>query len=419
MTVGIYGLFDGDVCLYVGRSVDIKRRVSSHLRSLRRGNHPLADLQSHVDRLLAMPTVRLLIRCELYELAPNEVLMFEELEPLYYGVRPSALLDYTWTEDTTVSCASCGSDFAPNGWSAKYCCYDCYYEGRRKEYFCNECGNSYLAFAERSGGFCSFSCKSAHLEESVKVCESCYQEFSTKFPGQSRYCSREHCRDLRLAKQLKCHVCSSSFSAVSSNAKFCSSACRAQAASSFSIVCKKCLQTFESSKQWAATCNSCRYERGDLKKCELCCREFRSLYRRSCCEECRPLYNEGYRRKTCLICKEVFSSKRSGSVPCESCGDPSSRVRHCESCSKPFVGKGVKKFCEVCTAQIERKCSRCGGVYLTDHGGKRKLCDECAAMGKVQRNCPGCGAEFTGGPNAKWCVQCRRLTKAQRAKLLL
>ena len=102
MTVGIYGIFDSktDECLYVGMSKNIEERWRSHLKELKSKRHKRKDFvewyhsNGAVKELLSF---KILEECELDEKLLNnaEIQWFNEMNPRYYGAKPS--LNNKWT----------------------------------------------------------------------------------------------------------------------------------------------------------------------------------------------------------------------------------------------------------------------------------------------------------------------------------
>ena len=69
---------------------------------------------------------------------------------------------------------------------------------------------------------------------------------------------------------------------------------------------------------------------------------------------------------------------------------------------------------------MQKICKRCGKLY-TPRSKYVYLCPECAQKGRAEssvrlRKCVQCGAEFEGGPRARYCPICRRERELERKK---
>lgn len=90
---GVYGIFDLDTdqCLYVGQSVDVKKRMRTHKGELVKGKHIRSDLQEWFDQEGNQAYFLILEECADTDDAKNscEIKWFKLLRPLFYGLEPN------------------------------------------------------------------------------------------------------------------------------------------------------------------------------------------------------------------------------------------------------------------------------------------------------------------------------------------
>ena len=148
MESGVYALYFGDECLWVGQSKDIHRRVSQHRSKLRRGAH-LPSFQSWFDRGRMEGSV---IRAEVLELCDDEQRRLKReghwhhrLRPTCHGTTPQ--LDGSWahTLETRAKIEHTLKERAITN-------------GVRESVCCAECGLEFSARTKRKRRFCSNSC---------------------------------------------------------------------------------------------------------------------------------------------------------------------------------------------------------------------------------------------------------------------
>ena len=99
---GIYGWFDRESreCLYIGKSIDIEERKSTHLKNLKSGKHPRKEFVEYYNRLnnknnLLFETLEVLETIDEKELSIAECKWFFTLNPKFYGKMPSPN-DHEW-----------------------------------------------------------------------------------------------------------------------------------------------------------------------------------------------------------------------------------------------------------------------------------------------------------------------------------
>lgn len=99
---GIYGWFDRESreCLYIGKSIDIEERKSTHLKNLKSGRHPRKEFIEYYNRLnnksnLLFETLEVLETTDEKELSIAECKWFFTLNPKFYGKMPSPD-DHEW-----------------------------------------------------------------------------------------------------------------------------------------------------------------------------------------------------------------------------------------------------------------------------------------------------------------------------------
>lgn len=105
MTVGIYSLYDvkTNECLYVGQSKNCEERFKNHKKLLRNKKHRRVDFiawfQDYGEDRLGF---KILEECEDNDYDKNklEIYWFNELQPKFYGLKPSMNGKWTVSEET-------------------------------------------------------------------------------------------------------------------------------------------------------------------------------------------------------------------------------------------------------------------------------------------------------------------------------
>ena len=170
-------------------------------------------------------------------------------------------------------CAYCGKKFKSVN-NAKYCSRKCWYEGRKPEKICENCGKPFKARSENTRT-CSAQCAGQlkQKESSIQqICPVCGKEFTTKKKRGRKTCSQECYRQLIGLRQ-------------KSKKKF------------EERICIICGEKFIVEKVRKKTCCS--------DKC-----------RRTLAWETKHLENPAPTEKTCPICGKIFLPKRRNIKTC-------------------------------------------------------------------------------------------------------
>lgn len=295
MATGIYGIYHGDVCLYIGRSLNLGKRISTHRRHLREGRHSLTPLQEYVNRLDGAVEDLSFATLELLEsgigLGGAELRWFVKEAPLFHGATPSSkdVLGEKGARARESICATCNEEFIHESKGRRiYCSDPCYQEGRKFDCICQECGVTYRVFNKNSK-YCSMDCREAK-SRIICSCEICGEEFMARR-------RRRRCGDECATKRwYACLSCGNKFPAATrvrgESVKYCSAECRSGVDSFYELTCERCGEEFIGGKPWARYCTRrCREGRIRTveKKCISCRKSFSPDDSRIkiCSEECR------------------------------------------------------------------------------------------------------------------------------------
>ena len=234
MTKGVYGIYHGEECLYVGQSVCIERRWRKHRAALADGRHHTPGFSPWFTASgLSLEDLTFTILTDLgdgatqLELNLEEIRYFNLLRPRFYGKTPSEGNSYgvapeviaqagktaseryqeSYTgvsyidEETGVRmrvmrCPTCNKEFSTSKRRQFYCTLQCRPGNQRHEKECLHCGEDFIAVYEATR-YCH-GCK--YLVRSVELtCATCHEDFTAR-DTRKKYCSRECKRNVPVEK---------------------------------------------------------------------------------------------------------------------------------------------------------------------------------------------------------------------------
>lgn len=213
MTMGIYGIFHNDLCLYIGQSVNIHQRTGAHSRHLSQDRHSLASLQEYVTNVgFSEITFKIISEIEQIEfLSLNELTAFNKYQPLYFGYLPSPNVVYSNRSlDFERDCMICGNNYKITNQRQKYCSQPCYYESRKRIHNCLNCKKDFSTFATKSE-FCSSECL-YNSKTYNHTCLLCNKDFTSPREN-TKYCGEKLCLSKNFYYSLNCQICKSEFTA--------------------------------------------------------------------------------------------------------------------------------------------------------------------------------------------------------------
>ena len=265
--IGVYGIFAGDLCLYVGQSVDMEGRWRTHRGKLRNGSHR-EDFQEFFSGALAgdLSSLEFRVLAEIrkrdqHELNRLECEFFEGLSPRFYGQVPSKRNSYLRTAPEGVergrrrtrellrrssrgfrmnsegvriwerSCVQCRGEFDGFSPTSVYCSSECRERSKLVAKECQGCGVSMEVKSELTR-WCE-RCKRSQRNKEC-VCITCGEDFMSA-RSTTKYCSPRCKRSPGLANlsslsdrryPLTCVFCGVPFLGRSGNARYCSQECR-------------------------------------------------------------------------------------------------------------------------------------------------------------------------------------------------
>lgn len=178
MSIGIYALYYGETCLYVGQSKDIEQRYKRHIIRLKAGTALQKFNEWFQENNCPHESIELKIleECEDNDLIKNEleIKWFNDLSPLFYGKVPS--LKDTWSHSEETRKKISESLKIKNG------------SNNTEDRFCKKCGNS----VPKRRILCDncLSKRSSKNVDEVRLCKRCGAEFNA-WKKSSKFCGRD------------------------------------------------------------------------------------------------------------------------------------------------------------------------------------------------------------------------------------
>lgn len=198
MTVGVYGIFNVETnkCLYVGMSsVSIEKRFKQHLKRLKSKIHPRSDFVEWYHNNGADTKIisfKVLEECENNNDILNKLEMkwFNELEPKYYGKKPSLNEKWEHSEEAKEKIRKARYSLLGKNYKDRFC------------EFCNQPINKTERYCDRK--YCSKECSYEGKKNSNKICVICSKSFS--YNRERKTCSDECSEKLRKSSNGKVKI---------------------------------------------------------------------------------------------------------------------------------------------------------------------------------------------------------------------
>lgn len=178
MSIGIYALYYGETCLYVGQSKNIEQRYKRHMTRLKSETalQKFNDWFKENNCPHDLIELKILEECEDCDPIKNEleIKWFNDLSPLFYGKVPSLKDAWSHSEETRKKISR--SLKIKNG------------NNNTEDRFCKKCGNS-VAKRRILCDNCLSKRSSRNVDE-VRLCKRCGAEFSAR-KKYSKFCGRD------------------------------------------------------------------------------------------------------------------------------------------------------------------------------------------------------------------------------------
>lgn len=163
MSIGIYALYYGETCLYVGQSKDIEQRYKRHIIRLKAGTALQKFNEWFQENNCPHESIELKIleECEDNDLIKNEleIKWFNDLSPLFYGKVPSLKDTWSHSEETRKKISDSVRHYKTDGGKIK----------SRVDIvrLCKNCSKEFSSSAENPI-FCSRICFESDYRKSVE-----------------------------------------------------------------------------------------------------------------------------------------------------------------------------------------------------------------------------------------------------------
>lgn len=163
MSIGIYALYYGETCLYVGQSKDIEQRYKRHIIRLKAGTALQKFNEWFQENNCPHESIELKIleECEDNDLIKNEleIKWFNDLSPLFYGKVPSLKDTWSHSEETRKKISESLRNYKTDGGTIK----------SRIDLIrvCMNCSKEFNSSREKPK-FCSRDCMKSYSRESLK-----------------------------------------------------------------------------------------------------------------------------------------------------------------------------------------------------------------------------------------------------------
>lgn len=432
MTKGIYGIYHGEECLYVGQSVSIERRWRKHRAALADGRHHTPGFSPwFTTSELSLEDLTFTILADLgeeatqLELNLEEIRYFKLLRPRFYGKAPSESNSYTMTPEIIAQAGRIASERYQESYTGvSY--IDEETGVRMRVMRCPTCREEFST-SKRRQFYCDIQCRPSN-QRHEKECLHCGEEFIAVYEA-TRYC--HECKYLVRSVELTCATCHEDFTARDTRKKYCS---------------RECKRNFPVEN----TCTACgtvgtwerRYRRCEECRSKVSPRSLRSKPRKVSCGHCKEpltLEGRGMRLYCSTPCREAEKEKKRRAKvkkpraarehPLDARRNEVIQLLHGRDSLATIAykvdttAKRLQTWIRTRSIldEVEFMCRGCGAGFHAITSKQRGNCGECRSTApektngpRVKKTCSECPGEVAPGRSKTCSEECARLRILRR-----